>query len=313
MTTGINDIWKASQQPSSIANKPKKKRWGLFHVIMGFLLMLGFQLIIGVALVVIVTTQAATQGIYDTHEIQNMTLDMAMHPAVLISSAFTMYLAWIIAMSWATYRKGLKSFAKDFWIRFKWTDILWGLGLGIALRAADIGSQWVMQELLGLDLTNGGNTDPIVSQTGLAYFMLAIVIGCICAPIFEEMFTRGMLLQGLIRSFRKNNQYPTTTIGNFVYKEAPQLWSFHKKVKRVLFKVRYWLACIISGTVFGSMHFQASGMWTDWLIVIQTGLIGVFLAWMVLKTKRVGTAITIHMVFNITGIIIATYIYNTGV
>lgn len=309
----MQDIWAASSAQVNDYTPKKKKRWGLPSAIMGFVLMLGFQLIVGVVLVILVTIQAASQGIYDTYEIQDITLDMAFSAPVLIISAFTMYLSWLIVMFWASYKNGAKSFAKDFWIRFKWTDILWGLGLGLALRGADLGSQWIMQEVIGLDLSGAGNTSPIVSQTGFAYFMLAIVIGCICAPLFEEMFIRGHFFQALIRYFRKNNQVPTTVIGRFVHSEIPGLWNFHKKVKHVLFKLRYWLSCLISGTVFGSMHFQATGMWTDWLIVTQTGLIGVFLAWMVLKTKRVGTAIAIHVVFNVTGIIIATYLQNAGV
>lgn len=305
-TPSTKDIWEASQSPAPTTTKNAKKRWGLFDVIMGFVLMIITQIGIGIVLVIIVTAEAAQKGIFDTAQIADMTFEAAMSPGILISSAFLMYISWLIVMFWGTFRKGLKSFAKDYWIRFKWTDILWGLGLGIGLRILDRLLAWLMIEVIGIEISGADNTSPIVSQTGFAYFMLAIVIGCICAPLFEEMFIRGMMLQGLLRFFRKNNQKPTTVIGNFIYTEARNLWDFHKKVKHALFKSRYILSMLITGAVFGIMHFQATGEWTDWLIVTQTGLIGVFFAWIVLKTKRVGTAIGAHAVFNTSGIIIAT-------
>lgn len=305
----IRDLWEASEV-SAKKKMTEKKRWGLFDVLMGFILMIITQIGIGVFLVITVTAEAAQKNIFDTAQITEMTMDALFQPAVLIASTFLMYISWLIPMFWGTFFKGLKSFAKDYWIRFKWTDILWGIGLGLGLRVLDRVFAWFLVEVINVDISGADNTSPIVSQTGFAYFMIAIVIGCICAPLFEEMFLRGMMLQGLLRSFRKNNQKPTSKVGEIVYSDAPKVWNFHKKVKSILFKFRYPLTLLITGTVFGFMHFQATGGWTDWLIVAQTGLIGVFFGWIVLKTKRVGTAITSHMVFNITGIILATMAMN---
>lgn len=307
----MKDVWERTQNtPTPEETKPKVKRWGLFDVLMGFILMIVTQIGIGIVLVVIVTAEAAQKGIYDTAQIADMTIDTAMSPPILIASSFLMYISWLIPMFWASFIKGAKSFAKDYWIYFKWTDILWGLGLGLGLRLLDRGLAWFLIDVVGIDIAGADNTSPIVSQTGFAYFMLAIVIGCISAPLFEEMFLRGMMLQGLLRYFRKNNQKPTTAIGKFVYEDVPGLWKFHKGVKHGLFKARYFLTLMITGGIFGFMHFQGTGEWTDWLIVAQTGLIGVFFAWIVLKTKRVGTAIAGHAVFNITGIILATIAIN---
>lgn len=304
----LQQIWGISERAVRTPLPPKKKRWGLFNVFMGFVLLFVFQVIGIVLITFFIGIKSIEEGTTDADAITESALALASNPAVIIVSAFGMYLAWMIAMSWATFKKGLKSFSKDFWLRFKWTDILWGLLFGVALRALDIGISWFLQDVMGVDMSGAGNSAPIVSQTGIYYVIIAIVIGCICAPFFEELFIRGLFLQALLRFFRKNNQVPTTSLGKAMKDSVPQVWYAHKKFKHVLFKLKYPLAVIISSFVFGLLHFQGNLNWTDWYVVGYTGLVGCVLAIITLKFKRLGTSIGTHIVFNATGIVLATIV-----
>lgn len=303
----LKEIWAVSEKSVRTPLPPKKKRWGLFDVFMGFVLLFVFQIIGIVILTGIIGVKSIEEGTTNADAITESALSLASNPAVIIISAVGMYIAWMISMFWATFKKGLKSFAKDFWLKFKWTDILWGLLFGVVLRGLDMGVSWALQSM-GVDMSGAGNSAPIVSQTGIYYFIIAILIGCIFAPFFEELFVRGLFLQALIRKFRKNNQKPTTALGQAIYETAPQAWNAHKKFKRLLFKLRYPLAIIISSFVFGLLHYQGNLDWTDWYVVGYTGLLGCVLAIIVLKFKRLGTGITTHAVFNTTGIVLATLI-----
>jgi membrane protease YdiL (CAAX protease family) len=54
------------------------------------------------------------------------------------------------------------------------------------------------------------------------------------------------------------------------------------------------------------MHFQGFETFGQWWVIIVTGSIGFILALIVLKTRRLGLAITTHVAFNSYAMILLT-------
>lgn len=306
----VKDFASSGDTQGYFKKEPVKRRtWGLRDVALGFGLFVFFQLLLTGGLLVKTITGSLSAGgaVEDTDVIFEQTLNIAVSGPFLLASSALMYLGWMIAIRRATFKKGLHSYAKDFWLKFNWKrDIPLGLLFAATLR----GVEWLTMVALtsiGVDMSTGGNTDIIVNQSGIWYFINAIVIAAFAAPFFEELFFRGLFLQGALRNFRKGRfPKPQTFFGRIVNDLTPGLFEAYASHRRWVYRNRNWLAVALSSTVFGFMHFQGTDTFAQWFVIIQTGLIGVMLALIVLKTKRLGLAITSHIFFNLSGVILAT-------
>lgn len=103
----------------------------------------------------------------------------------------------------ATNLKGRRSLRADFGLAMRWTDVPVGLGLGLALQ---IGLGIVLQvlyPLLGLDLDRVGDSarELTADATNVVGVALVILIAAVAAPLFEELFYRGLLLRSVQRRF----------------------------------------------------------------------------------------------------------------
>lgn len=302
------DIW--SKTPAEFIQERKNRRtpiktkhWGVRYAVYSALITIGLQAAISIFYLIFATSNLIATGV-DAETANNLVIkEMASPSLILIILQLSMYVSWIGTMFYVTYRKGLHSFAKDFWLRFKWKrDILLGLTFAIGLRAVEFGVLTGL-EALGVDLTGANNTKSFVGDNIWAYILM-FGIASFIGPVSEELFFRGLLLQGLIKSFRRKASTPRTWFGRFTSKYTPTLWRGFVKFKEVLYKNKYSLAVAISSVLFGFMHFQGAETFGQWLVVILTGSIGLILAIIVIKTRRLGLAITTHVAFNASAMIL---------
>jgi membrane protease YdiL (CAAX protease family) len=163
----------------------------------------------------------------------------------------------------ASRLKGTKRFRADLGVRFRWQDLA-GIPIGVA------GQYLVALMYLPLEshihdfhqrfsapaqrLTGGAH--------GVGYFAIGVatVVG---APFFEELFFRGVLLRALARLFGR--------WGGWV---GPAL------------------AIVITGVLFGAIHFEA-------LQFAGLAMFGVILGLVSYRTGRLGMNIVAHASFNL--------------
>lgn len=297
----LNNINKTEHKKYS---SPKNTFWGIRYAIYGFLLSVVLQTVVVFFALGVITAELAASGI-PLSEIETLALKriQELGPILLIAQ-LSMYAGWIASMFYVTFRKGLHSFAKDFWLRFKWRiDITYGILIAIGLRMAELGL-FALLNLAGLSTEGADNSSQWQGDTLWAYiFMFGIV--SFVGPFAEELFFRGLVLQGLIRNFRHRSFVPKTAFGDKIQRVYPPLWDGFRKYKDFLYKHKYSLAIIISSVWFGFMHFQGASSLGQWLVVILTGAVGAVLAYMTIKTKRLGMAIVAHITFNFSGMFIA--------
>lgn len=280
--------------PQMTPQKQRRIRWGLLDVLWGFLLMFLFQLLIIVPIIAIATVQILTnnESIEDPELLINQLMNDVLSGPTIFVTSLSMYLAWWLVTRRATKKKGLGSYVKDFWLKFRWLrDITMGFLLAVALRLAEQGIFWFLINVVGVDMSGAENTSVFTSMSGLWFVLNAVIIAGILGPFFEEFFFRGLFLQASMRFLGRSRTWNPS-------KSGASTW---------LYRNRVWLSIIFTSVVFGMMHFQ--GDFTNvghWIVVAQTGIIGVILAVLTVKTKRLGPAITAHIFFNLSGVILAT-------
>jgi membrane protease YdiL (CAAX protease family) len=240
------------QQRADLEERPEP-RWGLGDVLLG--VGLGYVLA-----TVLGGIWLAISGV-DAAGAENST-------GLFVFSEIGLWLGIVGVPVWACRRKGSRSLARDFGLRFEWRD------LGIGVLAAVVMSFIVLPALnvLVRGLLGGGeaaqSSQNLARNThgpGVAALVGVFVLG---APIAEEIFFRGLLLRALRRRF-----------GNVV-------------------------AVIGSGLAFGLVHLEA-GSWRDRvLIVVLLGSLGVALGILAVRLGRIGAGIVAHMVFNLLAVIV---------
>lgn len=150
--------------------------------------------------------------------------------------------------------------------------INWRTDLLIAVVVAFVLRLWeafisVVLTWVGVDLTGVSNTDIVTTSTGV-WLPIVILGATIGAPIIEEVFFRGAFLTTI-----------TSRYGNAA-------------------------GIIITSIVFGWMHAQG-GFISGVVIATQIAIVGAVLAWLVIRTGRLGTAILAHVMFNVSGVVLA--------
>jgi membrane protease YdiL (CAAX protease family) len=312
-----NDVSATPQQPE--ADSPqrfrrKKAQWGLRHVIYSVVGFLGVQILASIGLIVYAFTQTDVASVITnpaatTDEITQATTSLLSAPLVLAAVQFSMYLTWLAFAWFATKFRGLNSFKKDFWLRFRWYDaplgavIAWGL---IALETAIFSLLPMIFPGLNMEGTDNGSF--LTQYTGVWFVIVAIGIGGIAGPFFEELYFRGFVMQGLIRYFRKGlRRKPTSKLGNKVYTDNPGLYNGYLKAKRWMYDKKYILAMIISSVAFGLMHWQGTETFGQMIVPVFTGLLGLLFAYVSIKMRRIGLAVFIHIFFNTTTLILSTF------
>jgi membrane protease YdiL (CAAX protease family) len=321
-TPAEQDIWQGSpaDNANAINNTPpspyiphparKPRPWGFVEVILSGIALLCVQVLMLLVMTAGITKDLVEKGA-DLDDLQFVTDEVTkqvLQGGNLFLILLANYLIWVGFMAYATYAKGLKSFAKDFWFRFKWVnDCLIGLGLALLLR----GTEMVVLNGLtasGMDLTGAENTTDIIGQDGIWYFLIAILFASIVGPICEELFFRGFLLQAFLRNFRRGNiSGPKTVFGQTVINVATPAFNAFVNFRNWTFRHKYVLAAVLSGVIFGSVHWNGEYTWQALVPIIETGIIGIIFGFIVIKTKRLGITVFAHCFFNLSGVLLATY------
>lgn len=299
---GGDTIW-TKQPPVNPRNLfPKKKaRWGLIEVVNSLIILFVSQVAFAVGLMVYTVYNNLAAGIEDQSIIMEAVLAAATTPTAIVASSVLMYASWVFMMWYSTRFRGYRSFAKDFWLRFKSKDILLGIGAGAVLFGLVQGVSYLLT-VMGADLTGTDNTQVFQGHGPVWGAILLIGLVGIIGPTMEELFFRGFLMQALIRHFRRGNI--SGPRGTFSYKvqtwNAP-IFNAYLGIRNWGYKHKYSISVVISSFIFGMMHFtgfQDGNIFGPILIVLITGSLGAAFALLTLKTRRLAPAIFGHITYN---------------
>jgi membrane protease YdiL (CAAX protease family) len=303
------DIWGKSQEgPSKPYLKSTKKRWGLVEVVNSVVILICLQIVFSLYLILKSIRDSIGSGV-DSNDINALTAAAAKTatdgPNLFISSLL-MYAAWLFMMWYSSSKRGHKSWAKDFWIKFNFKkDILIGAGIAAVLTAVQMGLGAILSAA-GVDLTGADNAAVILNQKGIWFFIMTFGVACLVGPIMEESFFRGFLFQGLIRHFRRGNvDRPRSVFGATILNNFAPVFNGYISFRNWCYKHKYIISAIISSAFFGLMHFQGVNNFGNWYVVAITGTLGFVFALSALKFRRLGPGIFGHIFFNTFSVVLS--------
>jgi uncharacterized protein len=248
--------------------------WGMGQVWIGLGVALGLNLVVSVVALAIWFAQyfdSLKSGDIGS-QTQQILSDLTSSPLFVLASLLTLWFGFLFGVWLASYRNGQRSLALDFGWRFVWrTDIVLGIGLAILLRLADAGFS-ALVTALGVDPKSIDNSGPILDQKGIALVVI-VIAASLGAPIVEELFFRGLTLRALQKRWG-------AVVG-----------------------------IIGSSVLFGLLHAQPDasgqlGVQSLWLVLF-TATLGAVLAWVAVKTNRLGITVIAHVTFNLSALLIA--------
>ena len=288
--------------------------WGLRDVAFGFFLLLVLNVALAVAAMAVALQGVLRRPDVDTSNEQAM-IDAVLRdwPGVLTSgpgvlaAGLTMWAAFFLAPWLATRRKGLRSLAADFGFRFSWRrDLLMGAVFALGLRGVEFAVTAGITAL-GVDMNSAGNSDIITNLSGTWLIIDAFIVAAIGAPIFEELFFRGLVFGAFLKNFTRDRDgaMPQSLFGGWLASRLRRAWVAWASFRRFLYRWRVPLAVVVSSLMFGMMHHQGTNTFGSWFVVGTTTTIGVLLAVIRYRTGRLGMAICTHVLFNASGVALA--------
>lgn len=186
--------------------------------------------------------------------------------AVLLDAA--LLLAPLLVGALIAARLGGPAIARALGIRFAWIDLV--LGALVALVARAISEVLVPTE--GSLLSPFGDNGP--EQT--AALVVSIIVLVLLAPLVEELFFRGAVQRAL-----------TSLVGGGLPRG-----------------VGAGLAITLSTIAFMLLHAIPYGAAVPFSVVLTPLLVGVGAGVLVAVTRRIGGAVTAHVLFNVAGVIL---------
>ena len=288
--------------------------WGLPDVAFGFFLLLVMNVVLAVGTMVVALRELLTQPGFDTSDgnalvvtvLEDMTALLTTGPGILAGS-LSMWAAFFLAPWLATRRKGIKSLAADFGFRFSWRrDLLMGAAFAVGLRVVEFAVTSGITAL-GVDMSTAGNSDIITRLSGPWLVIDAFLVAAIGAPIFEELFFRGLVFGAFLKNFTRDRDgaRPQSLLGRWVTGRLGRVWAAWASYRGFLYRWRVPLAVVVSSLLFGVMHHQGENTFGSWFVVGSTATIGMLLAVIRYRTGRLGMAICTHVFFNASGVALA--------
>lgn len=296
--TEPTNVWNAQPPVEPKKLHPKKKhKWGMPEVLISFMILLVTQVAVALGFVFYATAQQVAAGNTDVALATEAVTAMLYSPVVLITTSALMYFSWWIMMWYSTRFRGLKSWAKDFWVKFEWRDL--GIGAGIAVFGFIlVQGLSTLLEALGVNMNEASNTEIFQQQEGFWKYFFFIAMVSLIGPFMEELFFRGFLMQALIRHFRRGNiSSPRGGLSNWFLMNSANVFNAYVSFRNWGYKHKYAISAVLSSIVFGFMHFQGTSL-GQWMTVLITGMLGFVFAWVTIKTKRLGPAIIGHILYN---------------
>lgn len=102
---------------------------------------------------------------------------------------------------WSSFAKGRRSLAADFGLRMRWSDVPVGLGAGLGAQVVLLVVITALYRAVGVDLDKVGTSaqELTASATDVLGVVLLVAIVAVAAPVFEELFYRGLWLRAVER------------------------------------------------------------------------------------------------------------------
>jgi membrane protease YdiL (CAAX protease family) len=168
-------------------------------------------------------------------------------------------------------RYGTGNVRSDFRIRFRWLDLLIGFVGAIVARCF---AALVLVPFIHL-VRSAGNADRAldsVTKLGVSGWTVLVVLSCVGAPLFEELFFRGLLQ------------------GQLVERCGPGI------------------AIAVTAVVFGAAHIANDPGIAGLLLALSVGAAGVVLGVVRHLTGRLGSSIATHALFNVTAVVALAFV-----
>lgn len=179
----------------------------------------------------------------------------------------------------ASRRRGQGSLRADFWLQFRPVDLAIGLGLGVLAKVISVIVSLVALGIVGFP--SGPALPPVQLTTDTVWIILnGVFVSVVLAPIVEELFIRGLLMQSLRNAFLRRGGRA---------QPAPASAQNSAVLGAVL----------LSAVVFAALHlYQSADPAILVPLAVSTFVLGVLNGMIVFVTQRLGGAIVSHMVFN---------------
>jgi uncharacterized protein len=163
-------------------------------------------------------------------------------------------------------RYGTGRVRTDFRVRFRWVDLLIGFVGAIIARCF---ATLVLEPFIHVARTAGNPDQSLdsVTQLGTSGWIVLIALTCIGAPLFEELFFRGLLQGQLVERFGPG------------------------------------IGIAVTSVVFGAVHIANDPGVAGLLLALSVGAAGVVLGVVRHLTGRLGSSIATHSLFNVTAMI----------
>jgi membrane protease YdiL (CAAX protease family) len=232
-------------------------RWGWWDVIYGI-----------AAFFLTITLQIVAVAAFDLGPDDADAFDFA--------SGIVTYAALVAVVVLASRRKGLRSLAADFGLRFRWIDLPLGLAAGLVAKIFTFVLTAVAVVLTNHTPEQGNFT---LSEAPVWVLLNGILIASLLAPFVEELFFRGLVLRA----------------------------ARHRVLRRGGSPVRAAVVGILASSIgFAALHLLQS---TDVTLLIILGgstlVLGAINSVVAIVTGRIGAPIIAHVFYNGSSILLA--------
>jgi membrane protease YdiL (CAAX protease family) len=160
-------------------------RWGMGDAVAGVLLTLLVPAVVG-SMVLVATGRQDFDG-------------LALAGVALLQ--VPLWAGLLGAPLWSTYAKGNRSLKVDFGLAMRWRDLPLGLAAGFATQLVLVVLIAVLYPLVGINPEQVGTSaeELTSSATDAVGVVLLVAIVAVAAPLFEELFYRGLWLRAVER------------------------------------------------------------------------------------------------------------------
>jgi membrane protease YdiL (CAAX protease family) len=201
-----------------------------------------------------------------------------MLPALVVFSPIALF---VVTVLWLRLRYGADALRARGRVRPQPSDIPVGLGFGVLCFVAQrviVAAIALVAGRYGLGLPEVQETFRVIAENPDTAPLL-LLTAVLLAPLAEELLFRGVLFQGLY--------YPPVTAARG---ERPP-------------PRRFWLAALVSASLFTLAHLGEPGGWLANLIVVAGILpLGVAFAWILVRRGSLLTVIATHASYNAIGV-----------
>lgn len=250
-------------------------RWGLWDFAIGIAVFCGLLVVASVAI--------SIPGI--------RALLVPQAQLVNFLGAAAAYAALFAVIVVASQRRGLRSLAADFGLRFRPIDIAIGIGVGIGMRLFTVGLTLITIGLTGYRPEHGNF---ILPAEPLWIALNGVLIGVIVAPIVEELFFRGLLMR---------------SVRNRVLRSKGRTQPVSSGIQRLAVRI----SVLVSAGAFMLLHlYQADNLTFAIILAGSTFTVGLVNALVAARTGRLGGGIIAHIFFNGSAVLLAIAASGAG-